>query len=313
MTQKRVWNSNIAQILSYKATYKNPAEIVSEMAINFRKALRIVGPIKKIEEVCAVMNIDVAYDVIDFDSILTQKINGYCITVNQNHNKNRQRFSIAHEIGHIELFKETGLSESFGDTSISKERNNCGVEVEELCDYFASELLMPSNEWKSLIYQEGISITKIKNLCGKYKVSFFSGVRKVTDLNIWKCAVILWEPTDDILSLERLNAKNFFCKEKIGNVTWPHSILVSENLNIPGSPVFTLLNEKDSEGKVSLKFLELEINSFVQSSIIRSNPLQAATIIIVEGDPEEIILRTDTENKVQYHQKRQLKFYDTNS
>ena len=70
---------------------------------------------------------------------------GFVITVNQDETEERKRFSICHEIGHIVL----GLPTVHGDkpiwTAVKRHLN------EVMCDWFASELLMPHKAFEKRI------------------------------------------------------------------------------------------------------------------------------------------------------------------
>jgi hypothetical protein len=81
------------------------------------------------------------------------------IHYNENHSRARQRFTIAHEIGHL-LFNTThsGVDKSYGNTSSVAE-----VEANQ----FASELLMPLN----ILKVDFKSCTNLAVLAKKYQVS----------------------------------------------------------------------------------------------------------------------------------------------
>jgi Zn-dependent peptidase ImmA (M78 family) len=51
----------------------------------------------------------------------------------------RPRFSIAHELGHVVIAKETGA----GSLAPAAHRGRKNSELERACDYFAACLLMP--------------------------------------------------------------------------------------------------------------------------------------------------------------------------
>jgi len=63
------------------------------------------------------------------------------IRINQKHSSLRQRFSLAHELGHICLDHDTILPQRIVEETLSKE-------LEKEADEFASELLMPINMFK---------------------------------------------------------------------------------------------------------------------------------------------------------------------
>jgi Zn-dependent peptidase ImmA (M78 family) len=87
-----------------------------------------------------------------FEEALPEDISGILdlrnmpiIMVNQDHVLNRQRFSIAHEIGHFLLHRPTGIhvdKKTYYRNSKSAERLD---EIEIEANRFAAELLMPTN------------------------------------------------------------------------------------------------------------------------------------------------------------------------
>ena len=68
--------------------------------------------------------------------------NGFKITVNGQHNRQRQRFTLAHEIGHYALHQEqigTGITDD------AMYRSSLGGALEEQANDFAANLLMPAS------------------------------------------------------------------------------------------------------------------------------------------------------------------------
>ena len=68
----------------------------------------------------------------------------------QNHNERRARFSIAHELGHVELHSELGLSKLCRDLDSSR--------LEIQANYFAGALLMPADHMLERIAGELVSL-----------------------------------------------------------------------------------------------------------------------------------------------------------
>lgn len=71
---------------------------------------------------------------------------GFQIGVNSLHHPNRQRFTVAHEIGHFMLHREHG---SFEDGLLF--RNNQFNQQEREANLFAALLLMPDREFKPAV------------------------------------------------------------------------------------------------------------------------------------------------------------------
>ena len=94
----------------------------------------------------------------------------------------RQRFSFAHELGHL-LLKKSG-----GDTSIDDKK----VE-EQLCDHLAAEILMPRADFKNAGNSEGWTLKSLGRLAAKYEASREATAIRMVDLmpepsmlGVWK-------------------------------------------------------------------------------------------------------------------------------
>lgn len=75
----------------------------------------------------------------------------WIIGVNQAHHPNRQKFTMAHELGHYILHKEKDIN--IVDTTLF--RNEESDSVEYMANEFASKLLMPEDEVRELV-AEGV-------------------------------------------------------------------------------------------------------------------------------------------------------------
>jgi Zn-dependent peptidase ImmA (M78 family) len=88
--------------------------------------------------------------------MLVIKDNQSVIVVNSNHHTNRQRFTIAHELGHYFLHKNS--ANVFFDESLlffRDERSAQGVKFQEIeANTFAAEFLMPEQAMRERISQE---------------------------------------------------------------------------------------------------------------------------------------------------------------
>ena len=79
----------------------------------------------------------------------------WIIGVNQNHHKNRQKFTLAHELGHYVLHREKNIN--IVDTTFF--RNNDTNPIEYMANEFAAKLLMPEDKVRYLVDKQ-----KIKNI-----------------------------------------------------------------------------------------------------------------------------------------------------
>lgn len=100
-----------------------------------------------VEAVAAKLGADVLrapYEGENFAGMLIVRNGHYVIAVNSNNHPNRQRFTIAHECGHLLLDHEMGahIDETF--VIQRNERSSHGTDIQEVeANQFAAELLMP--------------------------------------------------------------------------------------------------------------------------------------------------------------------------
>ena len=101
------------------------------------------------------------------------------IGVNSHHHPNRQRFTIAHEIAHLELHKKKIVHEVHVDRRfrvLMRDENSAsgteGMEIE--ANQFAAELLMPSSSVNEMLKKKGFDIDDerpLEGLARKFGVS----------------------------------------------------------------------------------------------------------------------------------------------
>jgi Zn-dependent peptidase ImmA (M78 family) len=122
-----------------------------------RKALDILEQVRiysfpiDLEKIASYLNIKIVYDVLDDDVsgfLMAEGTRKATAVINNTHHVNRQRFTIAHEIGHFMLHVDSPNEETiFVDKKYSFRRDgksSLGVyEQEKDANAFASSLLMP--------------------------------------------------------------------------------------------------------------------------------------------------------------------------
>ena len=112
----------------------------------------------KIEELISTFDdIEIKYEVMDASKsgALGFSNGKWIMIINSNHNPKRQRFTMAHELGHYMLHK--GKNTEFVDATFF--RGNDMDSIEYNANEFASRLLMPENALRKLIDED-----KIKNI-----------------------------------------------------------------------------------------------------------------------------------------------------
>jgi hypothetical protein len=142
---------------------------------------------------------------------------------NQNKNWRRERFTLAHEIIHvliIQALKNSKLIESLNST---KEAHR---ELEDLCDFGASELLMPSFLLRKSIGDNKLSPEKLVALYDEFLVSQTALICKIASLEP-QTSVIKWKYNDENKGREKYFSVDF-CYPKY-----------SSDLNSPWLPIRT--------------------------------------------------------------------------
>lgn len=117
------------------------------------------------------------------DPNLPQVISGFLqkendewtISVNANHNPKRQRFTMAHEFAHYCLHKND--NDSFEDGIFFRTDNSDSREY--AANRFASEILMPTTDVKSLIASGVLNIAKLSTI---FDVSLMAMKTRVSEL-----------------------------------------------------------------------------------------------------------------------------------
>lgn len=124
-------------------------------------SLNIENVIKNIDD-----NIEICYISMEPNQSGSFKFanNKWIIGVNKNHHKNRQKFTLAHELGHYILHREKNID--IVDTTFF--RNNETDSIEYMANEFAAKLLMPKEKVEELISQ---GIKNIGDLAEKFEVS----------------------------------------------------------------------------------------------------------------------------------------------
>jgi Zn-dependent peptidase ImmA (M78 family) len=125
-----------------------------------------IGRSLDMEKLISCYDIELRYEPMDSNQSGTLKYERgiWVIEVNESHHRKRQRFTMAHELGHYFLHKEKNVD--FVDTTFF--RSSMSDSVEYAANEFAAKLLMPELEVKELI-NEGVK--NLGELAEKFDVS----------------------------------------------------------------------------------------------------------------------------------------------
>lgn len=116
------------------------------------------------------------------------KPNGkHIITVNSRETDERQRFTICHELAHIVLDLASS-HEEVPSWSYAKRHPN-----EIACDTFAAELLMPYQQWLSIVPNEEPSLKLIQHMADLFGTSFPAAASRFACLSDIPCAMVTME------------------------------------------------------------------------------------------------------------------------
>ena len=114
------------------------------------------------------------------------------ITINSNITyPGKRNFVIAHEIGHFVLHK--GLTPFYSDTDKTLAEWYKNGPQEQQANQFASELLMPSDLFKSKIAGKKLNLSLIEQIAGYFNVSLTAAFLKYKDLGDYPVMVIYIE------------------------------------------------------------------------------------------------------------------------
>ena len=123
----------------------------------------------------------VRLEYVNMDSTLSGSLSRqndiWLIRINKVHSKTRQRFSIAHELGHFVYHKDD--EKEFVDTTFF--RGLTSDNLEYTANKFASELLMPEEQVRHLIDKE--NVRNVADLAAKFGVSSAAMLYRVKELN----------------------------------------------------------------------------------------------------------------------------------
>lgn len=160
---------------------------IERLTLKLLRTYEIEAPPIPVRKIAQLKGIDVRFQPFsgsDVSAVLKRDNGQAVIGVNSAHSNNRQRFSIAHELGHYYLHADDKLFVDFG-TSIRKgklhfrdNRSSLATDHEEIeANTFAAALLMPNNmirtELSTLLDQcpDMDSETAIPRLSYKFRVS----------------------------------------------------------------------------------------------------------------------------------------------
>lgn len=321
METKRVWKSAVARslVLQHKKQ-PAPAPIGDQIIVMSQKGISPAGcaallakrlyqsagslgnrspKAVDLKVLCDRVGLGVEYRPLVLDGLLQETDSGYLAVINSIDKPPRQRMSLAHEIGHLALYRETGLTQAFGHISVPERKSIDASEVEQLCDHFASELVMPSDEWQDLIKAEGLSLTTLNQLRELYEVSMTDAaprLAEVAEIALMESAIIIWKPVLENEVAVAMQPIRNWGKLRLGNRFLKQPLCRSSESVLSGSPFYAWENKTTTAGKISLPMMGSAGKYLAQSDLINSKHI--ITLLLPERLGWESMFRRPNRNHI---------------
>lgn len=135
------------------------------------------------------------------EAMLLPNREGYSIvlkTADRPSRARRQRFSFAHELGHLLLQKSRqGVLPRDGRASLKYRGHGHSDAEERLCDQIAAEILMPRLAFQEDAWMDGWSLRNLLNLARKYDTSVSATAIRMIDLMPEESLMGVWRLGDN--------------------------------------------------------------------------------------------------------------------
>jgi hypothetical protein len=204
---------------------------------------------------------------------------GYIAEVHSGHRRERQSFSLCHELGHT-LFYNGSIENSECDVSASSREAKL---EERLCDSIASELLMPRKVFTEEVAKREPSWGALTDVAGTFQVSIEAAINRICDLDIWRCILMVVRPStttggQETFTEERIKPCRSLGRNPIG--TW---ILVQKILEFLASEEGGQVFRTRSTYKVDLG---LSAQLSLAGQYFRVNGHRLARLLVVNSSPQ---------------------------
>lgn len=117
----------------------------------------------------------------EFDGGVFEEPSGLHVRLNSDSSPKRRRFTLAHEIAHLVIDRDSGRT---------ARRSHACTELERACDILAAELLMPLNE----LTQTALSQTaaNLLTIADSFQVSPHAAAVRLNQLGLWGGSIGQW-------------------------------------------------------------------------------------------------------------------------
>ncbi|SRR6266566_4172168 len=152
---------------------------------------RVSDPPVPVERVARLLGAQLRYVPFEgeLSGLLSQEQGRIIIGVNELHPKNRQRFTIAHELGHLKLHHHSELHiDHHYRVLLRSKRSSQAIDPDEIeANTFAAELLMPLALLEKDIKEQAVDYEDdemIRTLAHRYKVSLQAMIFRLTNMGL---------------------------------------------------------------------------------------------------------------------------------
>lgn len=216
---------------------------------------------------------------LDCDGVISVTASGaFFIEVNGNHPAVRQRFTIAHEIGHTFFFDLRPHTKLRGIRDGSIDEMTRSSAEEQLCNFAAAELLMPYHQFATLARQNGPTANNLRNLARTFNVSLQAAARRLAQVLSLNITVALW----DYDASASAYATTWLLRGASGRGPGKRELRIRK-----ADPGFQILHGKDQfRGRIWLSLGEQLDDYFVDASALQQKGKRSMlTVFVLEKNP----------------------------
>ena len=117
---------------------------------------------------------------------------GFAIVVDSNAAPSRQRYSLAHELGHIIAMRAGGVASEQHPRYRADIHDHNNKQEERTCEAIAAELLMPAGLFTSEVAKLGATLNSVPKLSSAFGTSATATAIRFSELNPEPCLLIRW-------------------------------------------------------------------------------------------------------------------------
>ncbi len=176
---------------------RDPKHAVAEWARKLLAKSNQSSPPCNITRVAETLSAKISYVPLSGSARLLYQFGENQILVNRSRRSDEQRFSIAHECGHIVL--RNIIVKQIEDAEVRRSVFQWGNsdEQEQLCNQLAAELLMPQEWVRAALAKSDLRGAELAHaLAAEFRVSFTMAIRRLVELGL-PYLVVFWYPSDE--------------------------------------------------------------------------------------------------------------------